>query len=135
MSDREIKVSFPGGLRVNAEYKGFLIQTDQPVYAGGEETAPGPFDLFLVSIATCAGYYLLAFCRAREIPTDKAAVIMRMEKDPTTKMVAKILLELVLPPGFPEKYKKTVIRAVDQCTVKAHIINPPTFAIEARLAS
>ena len=44
--DREMKVSFPGGLRVDAEYKGFVIKTDQPVYAGGDGSTPAPFDLF-----------------------------------------------------------------------------------------
>ncbi len=134
MSDREIRVSFPGGLKVDAEYKGFIIKTDQPVYQGGEEEAPAPFDLFLASIATCAGYYVLAFCRERGIPTDKAGVIMRTEKDPVAKMISKISIEIQLPPEFPEKYKNAVIRAVDQCTVKAHILKPPAFSIEAKLS-
>lgn len=133
MSDREIRVSFPGGLRVDAEYKGFLINTDQPIYSGGEETAPAPFDLFLASIATCAGIYVVYFCRERGIPTDKAVVIMRTEKNPETKMIARISIELQLPPEFPEKYKNAVIRAVDQCSVKAHILKPPAFSIEAKI--
>ncbi|MBM3285197.1 MAG: osmotically inducible protein OsmC, partial [Candidatus Aminicenantes bacterium] len=128
MSDRDIRVTFPGGLKVDAEYKSFVIHTDQPLYQGGEETAPAPFDLFLASIATCAGYYVLAFCRERGIPTDQAAVTMRTEKNPETKMIAKISIELRLPPGFPEKYKNAVIRAVDQCTVKAHMLKPPAFS-------
>jgi len=133
MSDREIKVTFPGGLKVDAEYKGFIIKTDQPIYQGGEETAPAPFDLFLASIATCAGYYVLAFCRERGIPTDKAAVIMRTEKNPESKMMSKIEVEIQLPHDFPEKYKNAIIRAVDQCTVKAHILRPPAFSIEAKI--
>ena len=51
--EREMKVTFPGGMRVDAEYKGRVIQTDQPVYQGGGGEAPAPFDLFLASIATC----------------------------------------------------------------------------------
>jgi putative redox protein len=62
----EIKVTFPGGLRVDAEYKGFVIKTDQPVKHGGSGTAPAPFDLFLASIAACAGFYVVAFCRERD---------------------------------------------------------------------
>jgi putative redox protein len=133
MSAREMRVSFPGGLKVDAEYKGFVIKTDQPIYSGGEETAPAPFDLFLASIATCAGIYVVYFCQERRIPSDKAAVIMRMEKNPETKMIAKISIELQLPPEFPEKYKNAVIRAVDQCSVKAHILKPPAFSIEAKI--
>ena len=51
-------VTFPGGKRVDAEYGGFTVRTDQPPQSGGEGSAPQPFDLFLASIATCAGIYV-----------------------------------------------------------------------------
>lgn len=124
-----MKVTFPGGKRVDAEYKGFVIETDQPVYAGGEGKAPAPFDLFLASIPTCSGLYVLAFCQNRNIPLDGASVVMRMHKSEQTKMIEKIDIELWLPPGFPEKYKKAVIRSVNMCSVKAHIIDAPAFEI------
>ena len=134
MNTREIKVVFPGGYRVDAEYKGFVIKTDQPIHDGGEGTAPAPFDLFMASLATCAGYYVLAFCKEREIPTENAGVIMRMEKNPETKMIGKIAIEIHLPAEFPEKYKNAIIRAVDHCTVKAHMVRPPAFEIEAKIS-
>ena len=133
MSEREIQVTFPGGLKVDAAYKGFVIRTDQPVHQGGEGSAPAPFDLFLASIATCAGFYTAAFCRERGIPTENAGVVMHAEKDPETKMISKIRIELRLPAGFPEKYRRAVIKAVDYCTVKAHILKPPAFEITAEI--
>jgi len=133
MSKREMKVTFPGGKRVDAEYKGFAIKTDQPVYVGGEGSAPAPFDLFLASIATCCGIYVLSFCQERGIPTENASVVMKTEKNPETKMIGKISIEINLPPEFPEKYSKAVIRAVDSCSVKAHLFNPPAFEIETKI--
>ncbi len=133
--DREMKISFPGGLRVDAEYRGFVIKTDQPAYSGGDGSAPAPFDMFLASIATCAGYYVLAFCNKREIPTEKAAVVMKTRRNPETKRIEKILIEIQLSPEFPEKYKKAVIKAVDGCAVKAHILNPPVFEVEAKIGN
>ncbi len=125
----EIKVTFPGGKKVNAEIKGFCIRTDQPVYAGGEGTAPAPFDLFLASIATCVGIYVLAFCQGRGIPTEGASVVMRTEKNREKKMITKIVLELRLPPGFPAKYERAVVKSVNACSVKAHILDPPAFEV------
>ena len=133
MSNREIKVTFPGGKRVDAEYKGFTIKTDQPDYAGGEGSALAPFDLFLVSIATCSGIYALSFCQERGIPTEDASVVMKTEKNPETKMIGKISIEINLPSQFPEKYRKAIIRAVDGCSVKAHIHQPPAFEVETKL--
>jgi len=133
--DRELKISFPGGVRVEAEYKGFVIKTDQPAYSGGEGTEPAPFDLFLASIATCAGYYVLTFCNKRGISTEKAAVVMRTSRSPETKRIEKISIEIQLPPEFPEKYKNAVIKAVDGCSVKMHILNPPVFEVEAKIGN
>jgi putative redox protein len=126
---QDMKVIFPGGKRVNVEYKGFVIETDQPVYAGGEGKAPAPFDLFLASIAACSGLYVLAFCQNRNIPLDSTSVVMRMHKNDKKKMIEKIDIELWLPPGFPEKYENAVIRSVNMCSVKNHIIDAPLFEI------
>jgi len=131
----EIKVTFPGGLRVDAEYKGHVVKTDQPVHQGGGGTASSPFDLFLVSLAACAGFYALAFCKERDIPTEKAGVVMRMEKNPDTKMIGRISIELQLPAEFPERYKRAVIKAVDTCTVKAHLMKPPVIEIELKTSA
>jgi len=128
-----MRITFPGGMRADAEYKGFTIKTDQPVYAGGEGSAPAPFDLFLASIATCAGFYVLAFCQKRGIHTERTEVVMRMEKNPETKMIEKIFIEIRLPQEFPEKYKNAIIKSVDTCAVKNHILNAPSFVVEARI--
>jgi putative redox protein len=126
---RRLEVSFPGGMRVDVASKGFVIKTDQPLDEGGESSAPAPFDLFLGSIGACAGYYLLAFCKGREIPLDKAGVVMTTAKDPVNKMIGEITIELLLPVGFPEKYADAAVRAVDACTVKRHIVKAPAFKI------
>ncbi len=123
----DIKITFPGGKRVDAEYKGFLMKTDQPVYAGGEGTAPQPFDLFLGSIATCAGFYVLAFCQNRGYRMDQASVTMLMFKNEKKKMIDKISLEIQLPPEFPDKYTKAIIKSVDKCAVKTHMVDAPAF--------
>lgn len=133
MADNEIQVTFPGGLRVDALYQGFTILTDQPVYQGGQESAPAPFDLFLASLATCAGYYVLAFCRQRQIPTEGLAVTMRMEKDPVAKMIGRITIDISLPSGFPVRYKDAAVRAAGMCAVKAHLEKPPLMDIRAEI--
>jgi len=130
----ELRVSFPGGARVEVAFKGQVILTDQPAYAGGGGTAPSPFDLFLASLAACVGYYLLAFCQARELSTQGAGVTMSYKRNPQTKMIDRIEISLHLPPGFPEHYTSAVLKAVDACTVKAHLLKPPAINVVARKA-
>jgi ribosomal protein S12 methylthiotransferase accessory factor len=127
--DEPIKVTFPGGVRVDASSKGFTFKTDQPAYAGGTGTQPSPFDLFLASLATCSGYFVVSFCEERQIPTEGLEITMRTERDPKTRRVGLIAIEISLPQGFPEKYKTAVVKAADECTVKKLILNPPVFEI------
>lgn len=125
----EMKVSFPGNLRVDAEYDGFTVHTDQPVASGGDGSAPAPFDLFLASLATCAGIYMLSFMNQRGIPSEGAGLDMQTIAESPGGMVTETRFELHLPPAFPAKYEKAVVRAVEQCTVKRHLHEPPAFTV------
>jgi putative redox protein len=129
----EFVIDFPGGARVDAHFGAHTVKTDQPPAGGGEDSAPAPFSLFLASIGTCAGIYVLAFCRQRGLPTEGIRLVQRMETDPATHMVGKISLEIQVPPSFPEKYKDALIRSAEQCAVKKHIEKPPKFDVTTRI--
>lgn len=124
-----MKITFPGGLAVNAAFKGFTVATDQKVENGGNASAPEPFDLFLASLGTCAGFYALRFCQQRGIDTEGLGLTLSTERDPEAKRLATIRLEIELPAGFPEKYREAIVRSVDQCAVKRHIVDPPRFEV------
>lgn len=119
-----IKITFPGNLKVNAEINGKVIPTDQEISAGGDGTAPAPFEYFLSSLGTCAGIYVLSFCKTRGISTDGIEIEQRIEYDPVRQRIGKVVLDIQLPADFPEKYKEAVIRAADQCAVKKYLLEP-----------
>ena len=125
----DMKITFPGGKKVNADFNGFTHKTDQSITSGGDGTAPEPFTLFLSSIGTCAGIYVLGFCQQRGIDTEGMEIIQKMKFNPFTGMIDKINLDIKLPEGFPEKYKKAVINSANLCAVKKHLENPPQFEI------
>ena len=125
----EIVISFPGGARVDAQFGSYTIRTDQPQQGGGNGSAPTPFATFLASIGTCAGIYVLGFCRQRGLPTESIRLVQRLEANPLTGMVSKIALDIQLPPDFPEKYRPALIRSAEQCAVKKHMVHPPQFEI------
>jgi putative redox protein len=123
----DMKITFPGGKKVNAEYNGFSHKTDQPLAAGGENSAPSPFELFLAALGTCAGFYVLSFCQQRGITMEGIELRQIMEHDPQTHLIGQINIEIILPVSFPEKYRAAVVQAAQLCTVKKHLENPPKF--------
>lgn len=127
-----LTLSFPGGVVVEARFGDHILRTDQPVKSGGGGSAPSPFDLFLGSIATCAGFYALRFCQERELGTEGLGVAMSWSRNAESGLIDRIHLDLTLPRDFPEKYRTAILRAVDQCAVKKHLAHPPAIAVEAR---
>ena len=125
----EIDVSFPGNTRVDAKIRGFVISTDQPEKSGGDNSSPTPTELFTSSIATCAGYFAVKFCRTRHIDTAGMSLKMSYEWDEEEKRYPKMTINLKVPEGFPPKYQKAIIKAMDQCVVKKHILEPPEFEL------
>ena len=120
-----VEVSFPKNKQVLANIKGFELLTDQPKAEGGENEAASPFDFFLSSLATCAGFYAVTFCQSRDINITGMSIGLSREVNKETRLISDIELKLIVPEGFPEKYKKSIIRAMDQCSVKKHLDNPP----------
>jgi len=125
----DMKILFPGGKKVDAVYKGFTIKTDQSKHSGGEETAPQPFDLFLASIGTCTGIYVLYFCQKRNISLENIELVLKKERNEKTKMVEKISIGINLPSEFPDKYKKALIKSAEKCAVTKHMYKSPTITL------
>ena len=128
----EMNISLGPDQRVTARWDGFEVTTDQPPSQGGQGSAPSPFELFLVSLGTCTFYYVLDFCRVRDIPTDGISVVQRLITSEDGKEEKAIEMEIILPPEFPTKYDKAVVRTASMCHVKKTIMNPPEITLSAR---
>jgi len=120
-SNMSIEVYFAGQKKVNARLEGFTVETDQPVRAGGEGSAPTPFALFLSSLATCAGIYVKGFCDQRGLPTDEIKLSLDYSVDPATKNIGKFIIRIFIPFHFPEKYDSALIQSASLCAVKRHL--------------
>ena len=129
----EMMIDFPGGARVDAHFGPYTVMTDQPPSGGGQGEAPSPFALFLASMGTCAGIYVLGFCRQRGLPTEGIRILQNVQRDFSTGLVGQVDLEIQVPPDFPEKYRDSLIRSAEMCTVKKHLEHPPTFDITTRV--
>ena len=128
--DMEMEIRFPGGKKVEALFNDFTVKTDQPVVDGGSGSAPSPFDLFLASIGTCTGYYVLSFCQKNNIPTQNITLHASMQRNKKTHLVEHCIITIHVPKDFPKKYENAVIKSAEVCTVKRHLASPPTIDIK-----
>jgi putative redox protein len=117
-------IDFPGGSRVDAHFRDHTISTDQPPI----DSAPMPFEVFLASIGTCAGIYVLGFCKQRNLPTEGIRIVQRNHAA-ANGMVEKIDLEIQVPAAFPVQYYDALVRSAELCKVKKTLEHPPHFEV------
>lgn len=129
----DMMIDFPGGLKVEAHYQGYSVLSDQTEKNGGEDSAPSPFVLFLSSIGTCAGFYVLRFCKQHDLPLEGVRVVQHITTNSSTRMVEEIELEIQVPPEFPEKYHAALVKSANLCKVKKHFTEPPSFKTYTRV--
>ena len=130
-----MEIRFTGGLKGQAQFDGLTVETDQPIASGGGGAAAGPYDLFLASLGTCAGFFALRFMQQRGIDPQGARLRLSSERDPETGLAITVRIDLGLPPAFPEKYREAIVRAMDQCKVKKQLERPPAVVATASLAT
>jgi len=128
MEFQGMKVVLGEGMKVDVIDGAYTISTDQPVSVGGEGSAPAPYQLFLASLATCAGFYVKRYCQTRGISEEGISLTQEMLAGDDGRL-GTIRIAIQLPPGFPEEHKVAVRRAAEHCAVKKTIANPPAFDI------
>jgi len=129
----EIQVTFDGNKKVNAQVRNHTVKTDQPVNGGGDDTAVTPYELFLASLATCAGIFVKGFCDNRGIPADGITITQNHSFN-DKGLAEKIDVVINLPKDFPEKYIDSVISVANLCKVKKQLLSPPEMSVTSKIS-
>lgn len=126
----DIKVLLKENQKLEAQFLGFTIFSDQPLDNKGDNTAPSPFDYFLASTAMCAGYFIKAYCQPRGISTEGIEVGQSNVKDPDNKYKQHITISVKVPESISEKDRIGIMRSIEGCSVKKAIQQVPEIKID-----
>jgi putative redox protein len=126
----ELKVSLEGGKRVAMRIGNHLIRTDQPARHGGDDSAPAPYDLFMASIGTCAGFYVQSYCESKGVDSSGIELTLSARRDPKTKQVTGFVTTIHVPPNLPDKLRTALTKVAEQCAVQKTIMSNPEFVVE-----
>jgi len=126
-----MEVTFDGGKVISAHINGHIVRTDQPVSAGGENSAPTPFELFLASLGTCAGIFVKSFCDQRGLSAEGIKIIQDAEFNMQTGLPENITIDIQVPASFPEQYVPALVHVADLCKVKKTISAQPAMQVTA----
>jgi putative redox protein len=127
-----ITITHEHGDRMAIRVRGHNLVTDQPISGGGDDAGPTPTELFVASLAACAGFYAERFLR-RHGPDAGLSITcdFAMSTDRPSR-VASVDLRIDVPGPLREDLREALLRAVDQCTVHNSLRTPPAVHVEIR---
>ena len=126
----ELNIQLEGGKKVSTTIGNHRIMTDQSVKDGGEDSAPAPYDLFMASIGTCAGFYVQAYCPNKGIDPAGIKITLRTKRDTENKKIVGFITTIRLPKAVPAKLYPALRKVAEQCAVKKTIMSHPEFIVE-----
>jgi putative redox protein len=112
------------------DIRGHRLQVDQPIEAGGTDTAPTPTELFAASLATCVAFYAGRYLHRHGL--SRTGLRVRTEFTMATDRparVASLRVVVVPPPGLPEQRRAALLAVASHCTVHNTLHQPPEIEI------
>lgn len=125
-----VEVTFNAQKSVTGALNGHRVCASYPLDRGGDGSAPNPFELFLISLGTCAGYYARTYCEEHNLCCDSLRIYQHNVFDETTGKLLGVRMQVLMPPDFPEKHKAPLLRAIDACKVKQVLVDPIQMHVE-----
>ncbi|MEU0117183.1 OsmC family protein [Streptomyces bobili] len=128
---QRFEVTHIDGDAYTVDIRGHRLQVDQPIEAGGTDTAPTPTELFAASLATCVAFYAGRYLHRHGLPQTglRVRTEFAMATDRPAR-VASVRLVVVPPPGLPEQRRAALLAVVSRCTVHNTLHQPPETDIK-----
>lgn len=116
-----ISCEYLGDLHTRAVHgpSGHAIVTDAPVDNQGKGEGFSPTDLAAASMATCM--LTILGIHARNTGLDLTGMRATVAKHMTTtppRRIARLEVEMTMPPGLPVEVRERLVRAAEACPVK-----------------
>ena len=123
-----ITVKLANRLKFEAQIRQHCIAIDLPAELQGTDTGPMPPEFFVLSLASCMGYYALFYCTKNRIPAEGLQIDADFEKAKNPDRISTIEVKISIP-GLPEEHKKGVMEAINNCIVKQSIMMQPDINV------
>ena len=125
-----ISVAYEGGDRLRIAVRGHDLVTDQPIDSGGDDREPTPTELFVGSLVSCMGFYAQRFLRLNHVEAAGLALSATFESTAERPYrVSAISVDVVLPPGTPDRLVDPLRRVMDACTVHNTLRHEPSVTL------
>ena len=125
----ELTVRHLGDDRFAIDVRGHTLMVDQPIEAGGADTAPTPTELFVAGLASCVAFYARRYLARHRISPAGLAVSVSYEIGGRPTRVEQIRVVVTPPAGLPPERRAAFLAVASHCTVHNTLTEPANIEI------
>jgi putative redox protein len=117
------------GDRFAVEIRGHTVIVDQPVDAGGQDTAPTPTELFIAGLASCVAFYARRYLDRHNLSAEGLGVTTEFVMGGKPNRVTDITVRITPPEGLPAERRDAFLAVASHCTVHNTLTEAPQIRI------
>ncbi len=125
-----LRVDYSGGIGFRASARGHVLNIDLPVEKGGQDKGMTPPELFISSLGSCIGVYVVRYCQTAGLNSEGLGVDISWELSEDKTMISKIDVELSLPNADVGKRANAVLSAAHRCLLHNTIQGQPDISLK-----
>jgi uncharacterized OsmC-like protein len=99
--------------------------SDMSLEDGGQDAGPSPTELVVGAFGACVGMVVARYCETIQCPTEGLEVYLTYQLADQPKRIEAIVVDLELPPSFPEDRLDAVQKVIQACPIHGTLFNPP----------
>ena len=126
----EVKVVHTGKTKFQILARQHVIECDQPVENGGDDTAMTPPEIFLASLGSCAAFYAAQFLSSRKLADHGLQVWVEAEKLRDPARLGNFIVKVQSPVSLTQDQTTAMERSVHRCLIHQTMLHAPQIAIE-----
>ena len=125
------EIKYIDGKKFSAQNRKHSVIIDQPEDSGGKDHGPTPPELFVDSLGSCIGVYVLAFCKNTGLNPNGMKIILDWEKaSDKPSRIKSIRANIELPRANVGARKAALLKVAESCLVHETIKHQPDITIE-----
>lgn len=125
----EVKVTHDEKMRFRIQARQHVVESDQPVENGGDDSAMTPPELLLAAIGSCAAFYGMQFLLSRGLAGSELEIKVTAEKLNIPARLGNFVVHVNSPVSLTDNQTTALQRSVLHCLVHQTMMSKPQVEV------
>ena len=125
----ELKIDYLGGIGFQAKARGHAMTIDLAKEKGGLDQGMNPPEVFIASLGSCIGVYVVRYCQNAGLNTEGLNIAMAWKLSDDKHKISEINIGISLPNAEVGKREKAIMEVARHCLIHNTILGQPRIQV------